>query len=144
MSNNCGTVRLLLVIAMLTGGCGPTAPTRRDPQPGGLVEQQGGGLVRLQGAVQSSAFQPLPDVTVEVLNGPSAGLTARTDASGAFSFAGTFDRTESFRASKDGVHLRHPAIRPAYRLRPEEPRTGGGYSRGLHTHDQRRSGMRVP
>src|SRR5687767_1479632 len=98
MSNKCGTVRLLLVIAGLTGGCGPTAPTRPDFQQARPEIQQGVSMGRLQGVVQSSAFQPLSDVTVEVLNGPSAGLTTRTDGSGAFSFAGTFDRTESFRA----------------------------------------------
>jgi hypothetical protein len=101
MSNHYGTASVLLVIAMLAPGCGSTAPALPDvhPLPSGTP---GAPVLRLQGAVQGSAYQPLSEVTIEVLTGPSTGLTALTDASGAFSLAGTFDRTESLRASKDG------------------------------------------
>ena len=56
----------------------------------------------LSGAVQDTAFRPLPDVNIEVVGGPRNGTNATTNASGRYVLPGTFTDTVSLRASKDG------------------------------------------
>jgi hypothetical protein len=93
--------RLLpLMLAMGLAGCGesPSPPTAPTPPP----QVPGGPQVRVGGSVYDTAWRPVPGVRVEVLDGPSAGVTATTDGVGAFSFTGSFDAGVRFRAAKAG------------------------------------------
>lgn len=96
--------RQLLVLMLTFGlaGCegprpSPTAPTPTAPSPPSGVPQ-----VRVSGSVTDSAFRPVADATVEVLDGPHTGATARSGPTGAFSVLGTFDDSVRFRATKAG------------------------------------------
>ena len=75
---------------------GPTAPSPPTPSPNGIV--------LIHGTVNDTALRPLPGATVEVLDGPQAGMSTIVDANGSFSLSGTFDDATRFRASKEG-HL---------------------------------------
>ena len=54
------------------------------------------------GFVYDSAFRILAGAVVEVLDGPSAGSSTRTDTSGHFSMSGEFDDATRFRANAEG------------------------------------------
>jgi hypothetical protein len=78
---------------------GPSAPVP-VPQPAGL---------QVAGTVVDGAWRPFFAATVEVLNGPHAGLSTSTDSRGQFRLSGSFDETTEFRATKDGfVAAVHP------------------------------------
>jgi hypothetical protein len=71
-----------------------------QPSPLSRSEQPVGQLVI--GYVDDTAFQPLSNVTVEVVDGPQAGLSTTTDGSGKFSLNGQFSSTTRFRATRNG------------------------------------------
>ena len=56
----------------------------------------------MRGTVQDTAFRPLAGATVEVLDGPQAGLATTSDGRGEFSLTGIFDDATRFRATKEG------------------------------------------
>jgi hypothetical protein len=56
----------------------------------------------LRGYVSDSAGRALDGATVEILDGPQAGHSALTDATGWFTLVGTFEDSTRLRASKDG------------------------------------------
>ena len=86
--------RYLFAVLVCSLGCSdshPAAPTAPvNPE------------FSLSGMVSDTAFRPLASVTVEVVGGPRNGANATTDASGRYTFSGTFTNTVSLRASKDG------------------------------------------
>jgi hypothetical protein len=93
-----------LMLAMGLAGCGesgspPTSPTSSPIPP---APMPGGPQVRVGGEVYDTAWRPVPGVRVEVLDGPSAGVTATSDGLGAFSLTGAFDAGVRFRAAKAG------------------------------------------
>jgi hypothetical protein len=97
-------------IALLTA-CGgdhasapPTAPTRVPPQPA---------AVQLNGYVDDTTFQAVSNAIVEVLDGPQAGSSTVTDASGRFMFTGEFTEATRFRARKDGYQAAIQTLQPA-------------------------------
>jgi len=64
----------------------------------------------MRGTVSDTAFRHLTGATIEILNGPSAGLTITSDGRGEWAFPpGAFDDSTQFRATKDGYE---PAIMP--------------------------------
>jgi hypothetical protein len=63
----------------------------------------------MRGTVSDTAFRSVAGARIEILNGPSAGLTTVSDASGSWGFAGLFDDSTQFRATKEGYE---PAIKP--------------------------------
>jgi hypothetical protein len=63
----------------------------------------------MKGTVSDTAFRPVADAAIEILSGPSAGLTTRSGATGQWEFAGVFDDSTQFRATKEGYE---PAIKP--------------------------------
>jgi hypothetical protein len=96
-----------LMLAMGLAGCEelaspPTSPTSPAPVAGGPAPVAGEPQVRVGGSVYDTAWRPVAGVTVEVLDGPSAGVTATSDALGAFSLAWAFDVGVRFRAAKAG------------------------------------------
>jgi len=89
-----------LMLAMGLAGCGesgspPTSPTPPAPMPAGPQ-------VGVGGSVHDTAWRPVPGVRVEVLDGPSAGVTATSNGLGEFSLIGAFDVGVRFRAAKAG------------------------------------------
>ena len=97
--------QLLLVIPTLLlagalGGCdsspspSPTAPSAAQSAPPAGAQ--------LAGTVADEAWRIIAGATVEVLNGPNAGLSTSTNHNGEFRLAGAFDETTQFRATKDG------------------------------------------
>ncbi|MEO8682831.1 MAG: carboxypeptidase-like regulatory domain-containing protein, partial [Vicinamibacterales bacterium] len=97
---SCCAVVVVMVLGMGVG-CGssamPTSPsgtaTASPPQPTQM---------QLTGFVADSAFRPLAGARVEVVDGPSSGVSAIADASGQFSLTGLFNSATSFRASQRG------------------------------------------
>jgi hypothetical protein len=100
---------VLLVIGQLPGltacgdesvpptgpGTGPAAPAPGQPAPPT-------NRTTISGNVYDTAFRPLADARIEVVDGPQAGLATAADASGSFMLVGDLDGNTRFRASKDG------------------------------------------
>jgi len=97
---------LFLSLAACTGK-GVTAPTAGDPGPLSVVSPPSASA--MAGTVSDTAFRHVSGAAIEILNGPSAGLTTRSDARGQWGFAGVFDDSTQFRATKEGYE---PAIKP--------------------------------
>ena len=57
----------------------------------------------MYGYVADTLLHPLAGATVEVLDGPQAGVVVTSSATGAFQLNGTFDDATRFRASKAGL-----------------------------------------
>lgn len=57
--------------------------------------------IAVQGFVENSAFKPLTEARVEVVDGPQTGVSASTDARGGFALSGVLTGTK-LRASKEG------------------------------------------
>lgn len=92
--------RAVVLLAAMGFGCGdsrnatpPLAPSASVP----LTAQQS-----LSGYVADTAFRAVTGARVEVLDGPQAGLSMLSDASGHFTYTGTFASSVTFRVSKDG------------------------------------------
>ena len=79
-------------------GSHPAAPVLA-PTP---APQASPSAPRVDGYVRDIASRPLEGAIVEVLDGPHAAASAATNASGAFSFTGSFDDSVRFRATKTG------------------------------------------
>ena len=79
-----------------------------SPSPATVVPAPGLGIT-MKGTVLDTAFRELAGATIEVLNGPSAGLTTVSDAQGQWGFTGGFDDSTLFRATKEGYE---PATKP--------------------------------
>jgi hypothetical protein len=102
------TVRCGLAVVLLTLGAvgcdsadspgtplGPTNQPELGPPPPPPTRL-------LIGHVSDSAFRPLQGARVEVRDGPQAGRSTLTDATGQFSMSGTFDSNTRFSAELDG------------------------------------------
>ena len=85
------------------GGTSPTAAT----SPNSAIPNS---PPLMRGTVSDTAFNNIVGATIEIVNGPSAGLTTTSDGGGQWAFpGGTFDDSTQFRATKDGYE---PAIKP--------------------------------
>jgi carboxypeptidase family protein len=97
--SRCATTLLLpLVIAACGGPAAPAIPTPiapTPPAPENLI---------LRGFVHDTAFRPVADVTVEIIDGPHAGTSMTTSPLGRFEFTGAFVRGSLFtlRATRQG------------------------------------------
>jgi hypothetical protein len=102
----CKTLAGILFVALVPGlvGCDNDRPSPVGPGAG----SPGPGAITISGTVFDKAFRPLGRATVEVLDGPQAGLSAVADARGGFSMAGAFNEGTRFRATAEG-HV--PSIR---------------------------------
>ena len=102
--------RSMVCFALLVASCGgdsppvpPTSPTQLPlpvtPDP---IRPSSQSQTRLNGDVYDTASRRVAGATVEILDGPQAGVVTTTDDAGHFSFTGSFDDTMRFRASKPG------------------------------------------
>ena len=102
------TALMLIVGALAGAACNddstsatsvlPTAPTPLAVGTPGLPATG----VAVRGFVNDTGNRPIGGATVEVINGPSAGLRTTTLADGGFNISGQFDADTQFRATKDG------------------------------------------
>lgn len=95
-----------VTLAALLAACGgrnsssiPSAPS--SIATASLPGAQGANQVQ-QGYVLDTAFRPLAGVRVEVLDGPQAGTSMISDATGQFQLTGLFASTNTFRATREG------------------------------------------
>ena len=97
---------VVLVLVQGLAGCGdsgsPSTPSAVAQAASTSPSRPTASVSRIQGFVLDTAFRPIGDATVEVVDGPNAGLSTATDAAGQFSLTGTFDDTTRFRAAKEG------------------------------------------
>ena len=106
------------VLALMLGGglpgCNrtstlPTRPSQQPPDAGTPPPAAVGPGVR--GTVYDTAFRRLAGATVEVLDGPQAGMKVNTTVEGEFTLPGLFDATTRFQASSEGYQsatMLHP------------------------------------
>jgi hypothetical protein len=92
-------VAFAFALVGLTCGCGRSASSSPPMAPSPAAPAL---HLKLSGYVADTAYRPLGGVRVEVLSGPDAGMELTSEASGAFSYTGTFPDTVKIRASKDG------------------------------------------
>ena len=96
-------VMVLLVLALELVGCnGAATPSAPSPPPPTLPVTQSTSVL-VYGYVADTLLRPLAGATVEVLDGPQAGVVVTSIGTGQFSLSGTFDDTTRFRASKAGL-----------------------------------------
>jgi hypothetical protein len=107
LSKQTGVVLLALSISSCTGH-GVTAPTTAI-SPSSASVPPVASTASMKGTVSDTAFRSIAGAAIEILNGPSAGLTTTSDARGQWGFAGVFDDSTRFRATKEGYE---PAIKP--------------------------------
>jgi len=82
----------------------PTAPTTVAPAAAGTIY--------VKGSVYDTVFRPLAGASVAVLDGPQSGLVTASDFRGEFAFAGIFDESTRFQASKSGYTLQVSKLSP--------------------------------
>jgi hypothetical protein len=95
-------VMVLVVLTLQLVGCHGAAPSAPSaPIPAIPVTLSTSTLV--YGYVADTLLRPLAGATVEVLDGPQAGVVVTSIATGEFQLNGTFDDATRFRASKAGL-----------------------------------------
>lgn len=101
--NRCAAVLLLTFVVASCDDNALMTPTMPSPGPltGGSTTSRNA-VASISGFVLDSGFRPLAGASVVVIDGPQTGQSTTADASGQFSFSGTFDATIRFRAAKDG------------------------------------------
>ena len=98
---------LALSVAACTGKSVMAPTSAITPAPASVVPVPS--AAAMKGTVSDTAFRSVAGATIEILNGPSAGLTTTSDATGQWGFAGVFDDSTQFRATKEGYE---PAVKP--------------------------------
>ena len=97
-------VLLVILLVVLNGSLAACDSSSSDPVspsvPSPVPAQPAG--IQVAGTVVDGAWRPVLGATVEVLNGPQAGLSTSADSRGQFRLSGAFDGTTEFRAAKAG------------------------------------------
>src|SRR5262245_57699842 len=96
----------LTVLSQAMGGCRGAQSIPSGPSPNPQPMSQPAPVpppptkpIDMQGAVFDTVYRGIAGASVDVLNGPDAGLSTVTDSAGSFSLTGRFDRTTQFRAA---------------------------------------------
>jgi hypothetical protein len=95
------------------GACGGQGPAQSPVSPGAARATE-----EIDGYVNDTAFQPLPNTRVEVLDGPQSGTATITNADGRFSLKGEFTAATRFRAARDGYQTAIQTIQPSTTIPP--------------------------
>jgi len=102
-----GRLRPLILIAIVTSGCGatPTSPTGTPTSAGRVAT--------IRGRVQDSVSRPIVDARVTIVDGPGAGLSTTTSDDGRFAFAAFMTPAEltALRVEKGGYTPSNPRWR---------------------------------
>ena len=93
---------LIAGAALAASACDGRDPSVVIPTaPAPVVAAPASGFA-IAGKVYDTGFRPLGGASVEVVNGPNAGMRVTTLPSGDFTLRGEFDADTQFRATKDG------------------------------------------
>ena len=87
---------LVLGLSLVCGACGGSPAAPSSSAAPALVQYS------LSGLVNDTAFRPIADATIDVVDGARAGLAVLTDERGQFHLPGSFSGTIVVRASKGG------------------------------------------
>jgi len=104
------TIAVVLMSAGFAGCSGsdfaraPTAPSPSGSTPQAASNQEF--PLQLRGFITDTAYRALAGARIEVVDGPSAGVSAISDAQGQFVLSGRFNAATQFRASKEGHESR--------------------------------------
>ena len=102
MANRTGAGIVLVALGLALAACGDDGPAASPVTGPSPIAEPGTGGGPIRGRVYDTALRPLGGALVEALDGPQAGTTTNADASGEFSFPGTFDNATRFQASMEG------------------------------------------
>jgi hypothetical protein len=96
--------RLILVLGIVGGvwACDRGSSSPSTPSPVPPSAPQPAGRRPIFGYVNDTAFRPVAGASVQLVDGPQAGTMTTSDASGHFSYDGTFSMPVTLRAAKDG------------------------------------------
>jgi Carboxypeptidase regulatory-like domain len=96
--------RLILVLGIVSGvwACDRASSSPSTPSPVPSPAPQPAVLRPISGYVYDTAFRPVAGASVQLVDGPQAGTMTTSDASGHFSYDGTFSMPVTLRATKDG------------------------------------------
>lgn len=92
---------MFVALAAGLGACDGSSMAPSPVRPSELPPVSTPPAFQLSGWVADTAFRPLASATVEVLDGPQAGVAVTADANGNFALPGTFSTATTFRASKE-------------------------------------------
>ena len=106
----CGLVGAGIALIGLSLGCSQPSTSPASVAPGTPVVVAPATTQYLNGYVSDTAFRPMADVSVEVLNGPDRGKLLTSDATGRFSYTGFLTSEVSMRATKDGYVTRTSSV----------------------------------
>ena len=109
-----GPILFLLVSGALgcsAAGSSPTAPTAANIGTATAPTAPVGSLV-ISGTVFDTAYRPLAGATVEVLDGPNAGLSTTAGPRGLFSLTGLFDTNTRFQATASNHVVATKTLQP--------------------------------
>jgi hypothetical protein len=99
----CSAVVSLILLGSAIGcdSTTPLAPTQLPPATPGSVTPptSNPNAIALAGTVLDNIWRPLAGARVEVLDGPSAGMSTLTDANGSYRLFGEFESSTRFRAT---------------------------------------------
>ena len=105
MTNRTLTGTVLLMLTSVAYGCrdarGPVTPGTPVGNPPPTTGPRTPPAT-LSGSVYDTAFRPLGGVRIEVVDGPSAGVSTTSGVTGSFALTGIFPESVTFRASKAG------------------------------------------
>jgi hypothetical protein len=111
-----GSVLALVLVTQGLTGCGgsertsvPSAPSQVSLPSSPPLSLDG---IVVTGIVQDTVFRTLAGVTVEILDGPHAGMSTVTGSGGWYSLRGAFDDSTRFRAIYQGYHGATKALGP--------------------------------
>jgi hypothetical protein len=96
--------RLILVLGIVSGvwACDRGSSSPSTPSPVPSPAPQPAVLRPISGYVYDTAFRPVAGASVQLVDGPQAGTMTTSDASGHFSYDGTFSMPVRLQAAKDG------------------------------------------
>ena len=95
-------VLVLLAVSQGLSGCGERRTATTASSPISPSTPPAAGSTQVRGHLSDTAFRPIGGATVQVVDGPDAGVSTITNDYGTFTLTGRFDVTTQFRAIKDG------------------------------------------
>ncbi len=93
---------LVLIIVSVAWACDRKGYSPLPSSPSPAPQPAPPEMLPIYGYVDDTAYRPIAGVSIEIVNGSQAGTMTTSDASGRFSYDGTFASPVTLRAAKDG------------------------------------------